>query len=234
MPPILLTRPQSQSERFAEDLRRHFGQETPIFISPVLRIEVLSATINLTDVDGLIFTSENGVRAYCELCGVPALAYCVGDRTALAARAVGMNAISADGNLNDLLQMLEARAKGSHLLHVRGEVTTADIESPLLTVEPVIAYTQVAVPLSAQAKELLCDEYRVIVPLFSPRSAQLLSVEIEDMPVGRLNAVCISLAVAQSLDQKVFETVAIAKHMEAGAMINEMTQLIDAHPLERR
>jgi uroporphyrinogen-III synthase len=59
-------------------------------------------------------------------------------------------------------------------LHVRGEHSRGDIAGRLgEQIGEVVAYRQVSVPLSEKAREKLAGKHEVILPLFSPRTAQL-------------------------------------------------------------
>ena len=64
---ILITRPLQQSRRFAKALDKQFGESLEICISPVLEIKFFRVEINLEPFDGLIFTSESGVKAFTHL-----------------------------------------------------------------------------------------------------------------------------------------------------------------------
>ena len=91
-PTVLLTRPETQSLRFAADLRRRFGPVS-VVLSPVLRIVPRRGPVPLADVAAVVLTSENGARALAAAADVAGMrAYCVGDRTAKVATAAGMRA----------------------------------------------------------------------------------------------------------------------------------------------
>ncbi len=155
--------------------RDMLGAEQQIILSPVIEIEILPMQRSLAQYCGLIFTSENGVRAFVQAYGQHDMpAYCVGVRTAKAARAVGLRASSANGSADDLVAMvMDAGVKGA-LLHVRGEHSRGDIAGRLgQQVDEVVAYRQVPVPLTEKTREILAGKHEVILPLFSPRTAQL-------------------------------------------------------------
>ncbi len=222
-PTILLTRPQAQSERFAQALG-----DVPVVISPLMRIEMQPLDVDLTGYRGLVFTSENGVRA-CPDCTLPA--YCVGDRTAQAARAAGMRAVSAKGSADDLVRLITDRAIEGPLLHIRGEHARGDVAGKLrslgLRLDEVVGYRQVAQPLNQQASKLLGGESIVILPLFSPRTARLFVAD-----VGRINAhvrvVVISEAVKEALSGSVFDDITVSATPDAKGMIAAIQGRIDA------
>ena len=222
-PTVLLTRPQAQAERFAQALR-----DVPVVISPLMRIEQQPLDVDLTGYRGLVFTSENGVLA-CPVCTLPA--YCVGDRTAQAARAAGMRAVSAKGSADDLVRLLTDRAVDGPLLHIRGEHTRGDVAGKLrsleIQVDGVVGYQQIAQPLTEQARVLLGGESVVILPLFSPRTASLFVAG-----VGRIKAhvrvVAISGAVKAALEGSGFGDITVAGTPDAKGMIAAIQGRIDA------
>ncbi|MEL6234802.1 MAG: uroporphyrinogen-III synthase, partial [Pseudomonadota bacterium] len=134
MTELLLTRPIDQAQEFAASVAAALpGRYEPVYW-PLIRIEREPAELALDDVQGLLFTSANGVRAFAQASprrDIPAL--CVGDGTATAARAAGLIASSARGDAGALAQL----AVASHLpgagayLHLRGRDTTGDIAGAL-------------------------------------------------------------------------------------------------------
>jgi uroporphyrinogen-III synthase len=84
--------------------------------------------------DALAFTSANGVRMFAKLSSrrdVPV--FCVGGRTAGAAREAGFdNVMSADGDVIDLAALVESRAPpGARLLHSGNEESRGDLAGSL-------------------------------------------------------------------------------------------------------
>jgi len=220
---VLLTRPQAQAERFTQALG-----DVPVLISPLMRIEQQPLDVDLTGYCGLVFTSENGVRA-CLDCTLPA--YCVGDRTAQAAREAGMQAVSAKGSADDLVQMITDREIHGPLLHIRGEHTRGDVAAKLrlqgLRVDEVVGYRQVAQPLSDAAQELLGGESTVILPLFSPRTARLFVTGVDRIR-AQVRVVVMSEAVKKALLGSIFNDITVARTPDAKAMIAAIQGRIDA------
>ncbi len=222
-PTVLLTRPQVQAERFAQALR-----DVPVVISPLMRIEQQPLDVDLTGYRGLVFTSENGVLA-CPDCTLPA--YCVGDRTAQAARAAEMRAVSARGSADDLVRLIADRAVEGPLLHIRGEHARGNVAGKLrslgLRLDEVVGYRQVAQPLNEQSRKLLGGESIVILPLFSPRTARLFVADL-----GRVNAqvrvVAISEAVKEALSGSGFDDITVSATPDAKGMIAAIQGRIDA------
>ena len=88
---LLLTRPRAQSEAFAAVLAAELpGRFRPV-VSPILEIVPLPAPLDLDGLQGLIFTSANGVEQFAARSPDRSLpAWCVGEMTAAAARRAGL------------------------------------------------------------------------------------------------------------------------------------------------
>lgn len=199
-PVILLTRPKRQSERFADLCKQALGVEQQILQSPLLKIEVLAMPVLDARYRGLIFTSENGVLAYSKSnTGANMPAYCVGARTAKAARKLGLDARSANGSADDLIQMIQMIQDHGPLLHIRGEHARGNISERLgAAVSEMVGYRQTALPLSEAATEVLAGQKMVILPVFSPRTAQLLCDTNKNI-VAPIMVVAISAAVKEAV-----------------------------------
>lgn len=199
-PLILLTRPQMQSERFAQMCRKALGEAQQIIISPLLKIKLLPIEVDLAQYHGLVLTSENGVRSITQAQNYQGMsAYCVGERTAKAARAAGLVTYSADGSADDLIAMVNGADVAGPLLHMRGEHTRGDIAKHIgVQVDEVVTYRQTAQSLSEAAKAALGGDQEVILPLFSPRTAQIFFNQIADIKPA-LQVVVISQAVKEAI-----------------------------------
>ena len=183
-PAMLITRPEAQGERFAADVRARLGPDVPILLSPILRIVPRDAALDLRDAAGVILTSENAAVSLSGKRGVSGLtAYCVGDRTAKAARGLGLNALSAGGAADDLVAMIEAARPKGPLVFPRGAESRGRVAQRLagagIAVKEVITYDQVILPLSGECRRVLSLGSALVVPLFSPRSAQALGAALQ-------------------------------------------------------
>lgn len=160
-PLCLLTRPVAQSAAFAAEL-----PGVDCLIAPILRIEALPFdAARLAGAPGLIFTSANAVPFAGPGQGRRALV--VGPQSAAAAREAGFVVEEGPGDAEGMLPLLEGRADWLHL-HGRHRARA-------LPVQGIAVYDQVAQPLSAPARAALAGARPLILPLFSPRSAALLS-----------------------------------------------------------
>ena len=193
-PKLIITRPAPDGARFAAQFDAH-----RVILSPLQRIDPVDATC---DARAVIFTSTNGVAQAARLGMSSGPAWCVGARTAHMAQAAGFDAQSADGNVEDLLRLIIAAKPDMPMAHIRGCDARGDLAPRLRAAgfdcADCIAYMQTPVPLSADAIAAIDGAEPVIIPLFSPRAAQLLSDQVTIGP--HITVIAISKAVATNLD----------------------------------
>lgn len=178
-PTVLLTRPAAQSGRFADEVRQRYG-DIPIVVSPILAPHFLTPVLPDVRPAALVFTSETGVTAFARLSQIrDADAWCVGARTAQAARREGFRAIDGGGHVHALIAAITAAGVTGPLLYPRGEDQAADLAALLsaagIPTRDVVVYAQRPQPLTDVALTLFASETPVVLPLFSPRSARLLA-----------------------------------------------------------
>ncbi|MDP3961650.1 MAG: uroporphyrinogen-III synthase [Pseudorhodobacter sp.] len=238
LPPFLLTRPEAQGDRFASALRARFGVGIEIIDSPLLAPQFLTPVLPERRFQTLIFTSQTGVAAYRRIAADPALsearqAWCVGDRTAQAARDAGLTPLSAQGDAAALAQAITAAHPAGPLLHLRGQEVRADLASSLesagIETYSTIVYAQAPQPLTARATALLQAGGDVLVPLFSPRTAALFAAATRRIDLhARLWLASLSPAVATAAAGLPIAGHVIAARPDAAAMIASLAGLIDA------
>lgn len=234
-PRLLLTRPEAASRRFLTALEAMAGAQIPALLSPVMEIRPVEVTLPSVPA-ALVLTSENGAIRAGEL-GLPPLeAWCVGARTAAVARDRGFHALEAGPDAEALLATLLARRPPGVLLHLRGEHARGDLALRLraagLDAAEVVAYRQVALPPTREAREALAGQGPLVVPIFSPRSAVLLS---DWAPQTPLHVVAMSEAVAEAAAQclrPIGLEVAAAPSGEAmvAATFGRLSRLADGAP----
>ena len=201
-PAVLLTRPAAQSASFAHSLQAQVAG-LRVVISPLMAPVFMAVTLPQGPLQGVILTSQTGAEAAGHLrAHLPDLAYCVGDRTAQVAQAAGFRVISAQGDAEALLALI-LREKAQGLIHLRGREARGDIARRLsaagLPTQERVVYAQEVQSLNEQAVALLSGDAMVLVPLFSPRSAEILGAAWASLPHhAPLSVVAISQAVAQA------------------------------------
>ncbi len=233
-PCFLLTRPAAQSDRFAAMLQSRFGAVT-VIDSPLIAPVYLTPPLPAGPFSALIFTSEAGVEGYRRRSAEGALAvqnaFCVGDRTALAAREAGLTAVSAGGDAAALMALIADQAKPGQLLYLHGQDVRVDLAEVLRSagIETVsaVVYRQDAQPLTPEARQALHQPDPLIVPLFSPRTARLFAQALGADPVfAPLDIVAMSPAVAAELDGLHARSLHIAHHPDAVAMLDAIARLL--------
>jgi uroporphyrinogen-III synthase len=227
--PVLLTRPEAAGDRFAAELAAAFGDRVAVLSSPLLQPLLLRPA--LPDAAALVLTSETGVRAAAGYgAGLPRRAYCVGRRTADAASAAGFQAISADGDADALVALILRSGERGPLLHLHGRDTRGDVVPRLaaagLPATGAVVYAQDPCPLTPAARALLDGAGPVVVPLFSPRTAQLFAATAPHR--AALWVAALSPAVAAALGSLPVARLAVADAPDAGSLIAALGPLIGA------
>jgi uroporphyrinogen-III synthase len=203
-PVVLLTRPQGQSARFAESLHAR-APGMRIVTSALLEPVLLNPVLGGGPWAAVILTSQTGAEVAGRIKAVlPDLAFCVGLKTGEAAREAGFTPIVSDGDAEALLALILSHPKAP-LLHLRGREARGDLARRLsasgLPAEEVVVYAQDPRPLTPEAVALLQGPAPVIVPLFSPRSAEILAAECHRVAAtAPLILIAMSGAVARAAD----------------------------------
>ncbi|MBL8562803.1 MAG: uroporphyrinogen-III synthase [Gemmobacter sp.] len=225
IPTLIVTRPEPGGAAFAARL----GQ--PAILSPLMAPEFLAPP--LPPARALILTSATAVEGLRRLGEpLPPLAFCVGDATAQAAQALGLQTESAAGDAEALLGLLLARRPEGPLLHVCGTKTRGNLAARLgaagLPCTKCVIYDQRPRPLVPEAVAALHGPGPVILPVFSPRSAALLAAELARVgATAPLWVAAISEAAAAPLRGRAARLV-IAPQPEARAMAAEVARFFAA------
>ena len=224
LPVLLLTRPEPASRRFAAEAA-HLGLKT--VIAPILRIAPVGHdAARLAQARGLVFTSAHAVPAAGPGRGRPAI--CVGPATAQAAREAGFQVTEGPGDAARMMPLLDGLGDG--WLHPHGAHVAKRLPVPGMVV-----YDQVPQPLGDPARQLLAGTgaaaviVPVIVPLFSPRSARLLSAQLSalgEQARAPLWLVPISPAAALAW-QAAQARMVVADEPDAGGVLRGIETLLD-------
>ena len=239
VPAVLITRPEPDGAAFAEALRRAAPGPWRAVLAPLARIVPLPPPALPEGVE-LILTSRNAVRALVAS-GIPpgALgrrAWCVGGATAGAAREAGLAPVPTDpdftGTADALVARIAAERPEAPLLHLRGEHARGEVAARLRAAghdaSEAVIYRQKALDFGAQARSALAGASGspVIAPVFSPRSAALLSRAAAGVtPRAAIHAVALSHAVAVTLDLPGAQ-VTVCGRPDAEAMIEALVPLL--------
>jgi uroporphyrinogen-III synthase len=227
LPMILLTRPQAQSERFAAALQQKM-QGLEVVIAPLMAAKFLLPEVALRNWRAIILTSETGAEAAGRMAAegavLPKLAYCVGDRTAFAAREAGFTASSAQGDATALADDLVRRKVGGPLLHLRGKATRGDVVTRLMSAgieaESLVCYEQASLQADLGLIAVLHQTRPILIPLFSPRSAELFCEQVALVGISApLWVVAMSEPVADAVSPLRPDKTAIATRPDGAAMV---------------
>lgn len=171
-PTLLLTRPIKAAHEFASEL--NLGPNVDVVFSPLIKIEYLETKHPF---EAAVFSSQNGIVGVG--LGRGRSAYCVGEKTADAANNAGFVVKAVEQTAEKLINEIVSNPPQTDIIHFRGEFARGKIAENLtatgITCSEQIVYLQIAQDLSRHAQSLLIGDSRLIVPLFSPRTASLFS-----------------------------------------------------------
>ena len=236
---VLITRPEPDAAELRAQLDA-LGHE--VTVEPLLRIERLPiAAATLDGVAAVIVTSRNGLRALAESAAfegaraLPIIA--VGPGTAQLAREFGFaHVIEGPGTARDLVPLIveTSSTRPGPLAHVRGEDVAFDLHGALrahgLKVREVVAYRAVpASGLEPRTAALLGAGAIDAVILMSPRTgaifARLMTVGGLREVAGKLVFLCLSPAVAASIEPLGPRRVEVSESPNSAAMLATVTRV---------
>lgn len=227
-PTLIVTRPAQQGEEFARAVRERYADQVRIILSPLIEISTLPVTDDFSDLEGVIFTSAHAVGAVNLPAGITA--WCVGPRTAECAKDAGFDVVVGTGDASGLVEFIVDRAPCGRLAHIRGQHARGNVAGTLqahgLQCDDVVAYEQRALALTAEAKLALKGEFPVVLPLFSPRTATILSEQRQF--VAPLHLVVMSDVVKKAAGTVGAQTITVAAQPNGQAMVEATLTRLDA------
>lgn len=225
-PLIVITRPQPQADRFADAVRDAYASLVDILVAPVMRIDVLPAQVDPSH--NVILSSANAVAALGQA-GQGRVAYCVGGRTAAAAKEAGFATRVANGSAGSLIDLVRKGEHKAPLVHVRGEHSRGNIAETLLCagvdVREQIVYRQAEVALEKNAILRISRAERVLFPIFSPRTAAILSQQLSKID---LNPAVVALSDEIASEVRFAKEIDVAPSISAETMIKCLERHIAA------
>ncbi|MDW3223658.1 MAG: uroporphyrinogen-III synthase [Paracoccaceae bacterium] len=221
-----MTRPEGSNARFLDAMPVDMRRCVHAVLSPLIEIVQHDAVPNIGARDAVIFTSANGVRFAPE--GLGRDAYCVGDATRQAAARMGWSGRCLGETSAGLVDALIAQPPDAKLWHLSGLHTRGAIVEKLaaagLTARRVPLYDQRLLPLNRDALAVLQADQRVIVPLFSPRTAHQFAQNCPKKATP--NLLCLSDAVAEPLHILNSRSLDVAASPNARAMLDGLEKLL--------
>lgn len=226
-PTLLLSRPRAESRAFAAAFRARHGADWPVIVAPVLELAPTGAVVPGFDI--AIFTSRHAVAALAP--GGGRRAYCVGARTAEAARAAGFSVQAGAGTAADLLDLIRAERPAGRLLHARGDTVAVPLAEQLtlagLETQEAVVYHQQPQPFAPDLLDRINAAGRLVAPVFSPRSAQLLAQRLAGLRL-KLSVAAISPAVARAAQALHPDRIAVAPQPDRAGVEAAVSRLLGA------
>ncbi len=227
-PTLLLTRPLAQSQRFGGEVAARFGA-VDVVISPLLAPRFLPAVLP-SGVEGVIFTSETGVAGALAagMKGQGQPAFCVGARTAQAAQSAGYDARGAGGDWQDIAALITRAGAPKSLTFLCAQEAPSHLQTALIAagfhIQRIDVYAQDAQPLCPEATALLAGKLPVLLPIFSPRSAQVFCAQAR--PKAPIYLAAFSEAVANGFTLPHARQV-VAHRPNSAALLDAMAELLE-------
>ncbi len=226
----LITRPAEDAKSLQAELRR---RGIAVMHEPMLSIERMTdVAIDTDGVQGLLFTSSNGVRAFTSLSDERDLpAFAVGDATARACRDAGFSQVhSAAGDVDALANYVieHCNPLDGRLVQIAGTVSAGDLAGALraagFIIDRIPIYeAHAASALSAETRTAMKNGRIDAVLFFSPRTAATFvslaqGAGLEDA-CRNINAFCLSPAVAKRASALPWKRVTIAAEPTQTALL---------------
>jgi uroporphyrinogen-III synthase len=207
-PALLLTRPRARAAQFLSELDPAALKGVRVVVSPLVEIVPTGVDVDFTGCAGAIFTSLHG--PFLVEHGAGRIAYCVGASTARVAAERGWEVLLIAETADDLVAQL--RQVNGPLMHVSGQHRRGQIADRLtaqgVPVRTVVVYQQPAQNLTKEAQKVLAGKAMTIIPIFSPRTAQLFSVQAQN--AVNLRVIAMSAAVSAQIGANISINVHIA------------------------
>ncbi len=227
---VLITRALADAQQTAALLHL---QQINTLIDPLIAVEFLKSTLDVSGFDDVIFTSKNGVRSFCQNYNHRhATAWCVGDKTANLAQESGFETVySAHGNADNLAVLITQKTSKKPMLRINqnqnkdplfDHLTSYGYTLQLLTLYRIIEQTSFSQKTIQALKEkniqhLLC---------YSPKSAELLhknlvASNLQDA-CSMITVWCISKGTANALGDLEFNDIIIAENPNEEALLTPL------------
>lgn len=227
---VLVTRPQGDAELTAALLSAK-GHDA--IVAPLLDIRMRPGPdIALDDVQAILVTSANGVRALAHRTQRRDVKiFAVGTQTASAARALGFRNVAdaaGDGAALAALVAAQLMPKAGPLLHAAGAEAHGALAELLtqkgFTLRREVLYEARAADMLPQAARYALAERRLDAVLFySPRTARIFTGLVQAGGVRdgcrEIIALCISQPTADALAPLAFRDIRVAAHPDSEALL---------------
>jgi len=226
----MITRPREDGEILARELAE-LG--IGAVLEPLLVIENLDGPpVDLSNVQALLITSANGVRAFCRRNAERDLpVFCVGGASARAAREAGFGRVeSGGGGVEELARLVQSHlnAQDGALMHIAGTRVAGDLAGDLeragFQVRREVLYQAAKQEsLSADGAAALSSGSVGGVVFYSPRTAKTFKRLVEEAGLAGacrgLRGFCLSQAVADQARPLFGDGTRVAARPDGAAMM---------------
>ena len=232
---VLITRPREDAVLLADRLA---ALNIDSIIAPLLTIVFEKGPpLSLENVQALLMTSANGVRAFSrrnQERGLPV--FTVGDASATAAKNAGFeNVMSAKGDVLALTALVKAKLdpKAGSLLHTAGTRVAGNLAGELQAAgfdvrRETLYAAKITDALPPEARQALQNHKLDGVLIYSPRTAGILTSLIQAAGVEdacrRMTAFCLSQAVADKAQALPWQGIRMAEAPDQDALLNSISQ----------
>lgn len=222
-PTLLMTRPMDASRGFVGRLSKEALRQVDVICTPLLEIVATGQAIPDAK-HPVIFTSANAV-AFAGSGGGRA-AYCVGDRTALAALAAGWQVLGVALTAENLIETLIHDAVPGPITHLAGAHRRGNITERLTNAgfNATLCVLYEAQPRALTPVALRALEKLTILPMFSPRTAEQFMQQM--VSLRTTHAIALSEAVGESMQQGAFASLTILPEPKGNIMVRAVETLI--------
>ena len=226
---VLITRPSSSGGLLCNECRK-FDLEA--LHHPIIEIEPINRAFDLT-ADVFAITSQNAVTdSIISQLDKQAQVFAVGPQTAQALRKAGYTKVkTASGNGTALLAELKQLPKAKKVVHLCGDQLRVDVAVELAK----LGYDAKSVKVYNTKTNPNLPEYMVnkliaqqvqLLPIFSPRTAEMLldCFEKQQINTDNITAICISEAVADIIKNKSWKNIVVSSRITAEYLSNYADQ----------
>ncbi len=224
--PVIITRAEPGN---SETAARVEERGLPYLKAPMLTLQASGHELpDLSGVQGVLFTSANGVRAFCAASERrDVTAWCVGPATLEEARSSGFTVRKhGDGNAQDLAELVigQAAPEAGTLLHVANSAAAGNLADTLRGAgfETVFAplYDAVATfELAAPVQNALRGGAACAVLIHSAKGAEAFGALTKEADCAGHHLVAVSAAAARPLMSRTFEQVHLAERPNEEALM---------------
>jgi uroporphyrinogen-III synthase len=220
---VLITRPKDDAEATAGILRAR-GYD-PV-IAPLLEIRYETDVRINSDIDVILATSANGIRALTKSTARrDFIVLAVGAQTAEEAKHAGFaDVTSADGDVDDLAKLTaHTIPKTKKLLHVAGNETRGALAEKLRSegfeAQTIAAYHAIASDTFPPEVNLAQIDAALF---YSPRSAAIFVALAQGKPCHEILACCISPATTAALAELQFREIRVAERPNQDSLLAQL------------